>query len=99
MRNKLSLSATVAFCNNLLFTANGTLYDRRGSYSELDDAGNAVTKEYKPYFLLNGKLLWQHKLLEIFVEAENITSTKYFDYGGLRMPGFWASAGVVITLK
>lgn len=99
MRNKLSLSATVAFCNNLLFTANGTLYDRRGSYSELDDAGNAVTKEYKPYFLLNGKLLWQHKLLEIFLEAENIASAKYFDYGGLRMPGFWASAGVVITLK
>lgn len=99
MHNKLSLSATAALCNSLLLSVNGTLYDRTGNYSELDESGTSVTKNYKPYFLLNAKLQWQWKYLGIFVEAENITSTDYFDYGGLKMPGFWASAGLVITLK
>jgi hypothetical protein len=36
--------------------------------------------------------------LRIYLEAENLTGTRYFDFGGLLMPGLWFNAGFVVEL-
>ena len=77
----------------------GTLYDRAGNYAATDH----TTKPYRPYFLLNGNLGFETGLiksgsLRLYLEAENITNTPYFDFGGLPMPGLWINAGLMVRL-
>ena len=94
MRNKLSAGAEVHFLRRFSLALTGTLYDRIGNYA---DATGAVLG-FKPYFLLDGRLSFEWRMLRIYLDAMNITDTDYFDYGGLQMPGAWLSAGITITI-
>ena len=36
--------------------------------------------------------------LRLYIEAENILNTPYFDFGGLPMPGLWLNGGLMVRL-
>ena len=95
MRNKLSGNLKVAFVDNLTLGLTGTLFDRNGNYT--DASGELCS--FKPYFLLDSKLTWTLKMVELYLEVTNITCTKYCELGGLIMPSIWANAGIVVTVK
>jgi len=95
MRNKLSVGVITAPCKNVRLSLTGSCYDRNGNYSDKSD----TIMQYSTYFLLDGKVSWTNKSLELYAEASNITSTDYFDYGGLPMPTIWPSVGLVFTLR
>lgn len=111
MRHKLSLAVELRFLRRLTWSMTGTLYDRYGFYNRYlrdasgalltDDAGRMVTEEveFKPYFLLDGRLGWQKGVLALHVDLSNMTDTNYCDFGGLRRPGFWITAGATFTLR
>ena len=94
MRNKLAASLEVHFLKRFSLALTGALYDRTGNYA---DASGAV-RDFKPYFLLDGRLSFEWKMLRLYLDAMNMTDTRYFDYGGLPMPGAWVSAGVTVTI-
>ena len=94
MRHKAALSLDMRFLRRLSLVLTASVYDRDGNYANV--GGEIVG--YKPYFLLDGRLSWEKSKVRISLDATNITSTKYFDYGGLMMPKSWISAGVVITI-
>ncbi len=94
MHNKATASITLRPIRNISVVMTGALYDRNGNYMAAD---GGVT-EYEPYLLLDGRVTWERRGLRIYVDATNITSTTYYDYGGLEMPPIWASAGLSITL-
>lgn len=94
MRNKVAAGVEVHFLKRFALSLTGTLYDRTGSYA---DASGAVLN-YKPYFLLDGRLSFEWRIVRLYIDAMNITDTRYFDYGGLRMPGIWLSGGVTVTI-
>lgn len=100
MRNKLSLEMLLAFFgDSLQLQLTGTLYDRAGNYAAADH----TTQPYRPFFLLNGNLGYEtgwlrRGSLRFYIEAENITDTAYFDFGGLPMPGRWLNGGVMVRL-
>lgn len=91
--------------------ADGTLYDRFGSYNsyEFDSEGNPVRDEngimithktdFKPYYLLDIRLGCAFKAFRIYVDAKNATDTRYCDFGGITMPGIWVTAGIVATVR
>jgi iron complex outermembrane receptor protein len=95
MRHKASAVVGVGFLRDFTLTLTGSFYDRMGGYIAADD----VRKNYEPYFLLDGRLSWEHKAVQLYVDVTNITGTRYFDFGGLPMPTAWASGGIVITIK
>lgn len=95
MKDKASLLFQCAVLPKIRVTAIGTLYNRKGNYTN----ASGEMKSYKPYFLLDARINWDYKLLSLYLDTTNITSTKYFDYGGLEMPKIWASAGISITIK
>jgi Outer membrane cobalamin receptor protein len=95
MRNKISCSVKMALHRNISLTAIGTLFDRSGKYT--NQYGNI--EAYKPYFLLDARIMYNIKFLSLYLDGTNLTSTKYFDYGGLEMPKIWASGGIIVTLK
>jgi iron complex outermembrane receptor protein len=95
LRHKASAVVGVGFLRNFTATLTGSFYDRVGGYI----AANATYEGYRPYFLLDGRVSWERRWVQLYVDVTNITDTRYFDFGGLPMPGPWASAGIVITLK
>lgn len=74
-----------------------------------DENGVMLTSklEYDPYFLLDLRLSYslplKKKVLDnagcrFYIDVKNATNTKYCDFGGIMMPGIWATAGLVVTL-
>ncbi len=95
MHNKAALSVTLNPIRNISLVITGSIYDRMGNYT--DASGDTVA--YEPYFLLDSRLTWEKGNIRLYVDATNITSTEYFDYGGLVMPPAWVSAGASFTIK
>ncbi len=100
MRHKISGEVAFAFLRDFTLTLTGSFYDRVGGYLDAED----TEQGYKPYFLLDGRLSWEPRGArrtgwQLYLDATNLTGTRYFDFGGLPMPGTWVSAGIVVTLK
>ena len=94
MRHKLSASLMLRPHRNISLVVNGSLYDRMGSYR---DAQSEVV-DFKPYALLDARVTWELRGVKIYIDATNITSAEYYDYGGVEMPPIWTSAGVVLLI-
>ncbi len=94
MHNKASIGVTLRPFRDFTLAVTGTLYDRNGSYL---DASSSVV-EYEPYFLLDGRAAWERGKWRVYLDATNITSTTYYEYGGLKMPDIWITSGISFTL-
>ncbi len=101
MRHKLAGVVSVGFARDFTLTLTGSLYDRVGNYIAADDS----IRGYRPYFLLDGRIAWEpgsgeHRTgLQFYLDGTNLSGTRYFDFGGLPMPGTWISAGIVLTIR
>lgn len=94
MHFKASLIADFSIGRRTALNTSLSYYDRNGNYSDAD--GDIVA--YKPYALVNARLTYKAGVSEWHVDADNIFSASYFDYGGLEMPGIWLTGGMTITL-
>lgn len=94
MRLKVSLSGELRFWKRLSLAADLSYYDRAGNYV---DAGG-TTAAYRPYVLMNTAAFYEAGAFRFYIDACNVTSTRYFDYGGLEMPGVCITGGVVVTI-
>lgn len=96
MHNKASVRVDFTPAPRFTLSATGTLYDRIGNYADRD----GQVRPYGTYFLLDAKATYSFwgPRMRAYVEATNLTGTRYFDYGGLEMPRCWATAGLILTL-
>ena len=62
---------------------------RVGSYTDM--AG--INRAYSPYSLVDARLSWDKPRYSVYVEANNIFSAYYVDYGNVPQPGLWVMAG------
>ena len=72
---------------------------RTGSFTRKDSEGNAVVTAYKPYGIMDARLAWNADRYKIFVEANNLFDTKYYDFGSLPQPGTWVMAGAAVNIN
>lgn len=94
MKYKASLIADFHFGRHISLSANASYYDREGYYT--DASGQTVG--YKPYALLNANISYTAGSFKFYIDCDNLTSTRYYDFGGLEMPGAWVMTGAVITI-
>lgn len=94
IRNKLGTMIDVTPVQKFTFSLTGTLFDRIGNYTDR----SGIVRPYKPFFLLDARITYQHSWWQIYADGTNITATRYFDYGGLEMPGSWISGGIIVTI-
>lgn len=102
MRHKAALSLEVRMLRRVSLAVTGSLYDRNGSYTFYPVAGDSSQTEirpYDPYFLLDARLQWERGICRIYLDATNLTDTRYRDLGSVRCPGTWITAGVTITVR
>ena len=101
MKHKAALAVEVRFLRRMSLALTASVYDRNGSYTDYPTPGDASVsqvRDYEPYFLLDGRLSWEKGVCRLYVDATNITDTRYCDLGGIRLPGAWVTGGVVLTI-
>ena len=86
---------TVAPGGGFTISATASINKRNGNYA----AADKTVKEYDLYALLDLRLSWSRKDVMLYVDAENVTNTLYYCYGGLKMPGAWISGGIKYTIS
>ena len=71
-------------------------HDRKGTYLNI----NTNTEQpYKPYLLCNLKINLKLEKINVFVEANNLFNSKYFDLGNIPQPGIWIKAGISVKIE
>ncbi len=73
-----------------------TYQDRNGSYFDFYENRE---RDYEPFFLANARIFYQNKLINIYLEANNLFDTDYFDHGNILMPGRWMRAGLSLCIN
>lgn len=63
-----------------------TYQDRNGMRTQ--------TESYKPFWLVNTRIMWKTPATEIYAIASNLFDTKYYDHGPVEQPGRWISIGI-----
>lgn len=89
MKHKAALAVEVRFLRRMSLALTASVYDRNGSYTDYPmpgDASVSQVRDYEPYFLLDGRLSWEKGVCRLYVDATNITDTRYCDLGGIRLP-------------
>jgi len=79
---------------NLELGLNWRYQDRAGSFTDVD----GEVRPYEPYSVLDARLQWSMGRYNVYLEGNNLTGKRYFDYGCVPQPGFWAIAGFSVEI-
>jgi len=100
LKHKVVLTLDHSIWNKFSASWNVSYLDRSGTYDANSVYGApSVIKNFTPYFLLNGRLLWSQKKVDVFADVNNLLNTTYADYGGLTQPCINATIGIRLKLK
>ena len=90
LRHKLVARLDVEVCKGLKAAVTYRWQQRMGGFVEAQSGG---FRSYRPYGLLNLRLTYTSRLFEVYCDANNLTSYRYYDLGNVLQPGFWFMAG------
>ena len=57
------------------------------------DSQSGRLRSYTPYGLLDLRLIYSVRRFEVYCDANNLTSYRYYDLGNVLQPGFWLMTG------
>lgn len=95
LKHKCRVAVRHAVWNRLEALWNLSFNDRFGTYG---DFGTGALVDYAPYFLLDARLQWSGRQVDVFADVNNILNTHYADYGGLPQPGINWRVGLVVRV-
>ncbi len=94
LRHKLCVSWQQHLLAKLDLTMKYRFQERMGSYTNI----NGEICDYHPYSVINGRLSWNADTYSIYMEANNLLSKRYVDYGNVQQPDCWFIVGVKYKL-
>jgi iron complex outermembrane receptor protein len=94
LRHKLTLSTNLKLVNNFGLQIDVSLNSRNGNFEDV----NTNLIDYKPYLLIDTRLYYNYKILQLFLDANNLLNTNYMDIGGIEQAGLWIKAGIKLNL-
>ena len=94
LRHKLTARLQMNLTERLQWVVNYRWQDRMGTYTNTE----GMVCNYHPYSVIDSRLSWNADTYSIYVEANNLTSHRYVDYGNVPQPGIWMTAGVKVAL-
>ena len=99
LRHKLAFSIRNRIFRNISSSWHVSYQDRLGSFIRYDAAENSYSFiPYKPFWLIDGRLSWDIKAFDIFIESSNLLNCRYADAGSVIQPGRWIKAGIRIDM-
>ncbi len=94
LRHKFTASLTHGIFSRLSASWDFRWQNRMGNYIVYADHKSTGTlKSYKPYGVLDLKILWTAPTYTLYVTGNNILNCHYYDYGNVPQPGIWIMAG------
>ncbi len=94
LRHKVTASLEMNVVSLLDLTVKYRFQDRMGSYTDTQ----GQVQEYQPYSVVDARMAWNAEKYILYLEANNLLSKRYVDYGNVPQPGFWLTAGVKIRM-
>ncbi len=94
LRHKFTANLQHDVVRNLSMSWNFRWQERTGSYLKYVDAKPTEITPYKPFSLLDVKINYQMRNLNLFANINNVFDTQYLDLGNLPQPGIWMMMGV-----
>ena len=91
LKHKLNIELEHKIWSRLGASWRATYQDRNGMRTQ--------TESYKPFWLVNTRLMWKNNHSEIYVMAQNLFDTSYYDLGYTIQPGRWLSVGYKLDLN
>ncbi len=95
LRHKLTASLSHRIVSHLTAQWDFVLKNREG---EFDNAQTGQTQSYGTFGTLDLKLLWQQPRYTVYVQGNNLTNHKYYDFANIQQPGFWFMGGVKMNI-
>jgi len=91
LRHKLVASLHHRIVSKLSAQWDFTLKNRTG---EFDNAQTGERQSFGTYATLDLKVQWQSPHYSLYLQANNLTNHKYYDFANVQQPGIWLMAGV-----
>jgi vitamin B12 transporter len=102
LKHKLVLSIAHRIRKNFGASWQFLWQDRNGTYNDYTryDATTqtAPPNPYKSFLLVDGRIFYASKQINVFIEASNIFDQTYYDIGNIVQPGRWFKAGIELKL-
>ena len=93
LKHKTTLVAIISPINHITLGINAMFQSREGMYATYDEAGNEKMEPYGGHFTADLKISYSRETMELYLTAQNLTNTRYYDHGGVPLPGRWVSIG------
>ena len=97
LKHKITLDITQNIIPGLDIVWKASFQDRNGGYLKWNSDSQMYDKEetaYRPFFLLDTKLLYTKNDFKVFIDFSNILNSEYMDFGNIPQPGIWVKAGI-----
>jgi len=91
LKHKLNIELEHKIWSRLSASWRATYQDRNGMRTKTDS--------YKPFWLMNTRLMWKNNHSEIYALIQNLLDTSYYDLGYTVQPGRWFSVGYKLDLN
>lgn len=99
LKHKLQLFVTCNFFRKINFNWQISYNSRNGSYVDYDALTNTrFESKFKPYWLVDAKMYFKIKSVDLFVSATNLLNMKYTDIGNLNQSGRWITTGIRVNI-
>jgi vitamin B12 transporter len=99
LRNKLSLMVRHELIKNIEAVWLISYQDRVGEMIAFNNKESSYyTVSNKPFWLLDGTVIWDLGHVFLFATISNLLNTNYTDAGSVNQPGRWFKAGISLKL-
>ncbi|MCX6327830.1 MAG: TonB-dependent receptor plug domain-containing protein [Bacteroidia bacterium] len=99
LKHKLQYFVTCNIIKKINFNWQVSYISRNGSYVDYNTLTNTrFISPFKPYWLIDAKISYTIRFINLFAVATNMFNTKYTDIGNLIQPGRWIITGIQIDL-
>ena len=94
LKHKVNIKLKTQLLTNLHFNTSITWQDRAGGFILYEDGSYGKEKEYKPFWLVDLRLMYDVDNWQIYADASNVMDKIYYDIGNVPQPGRYFRMGL-----
>jgi len=97
-RHKLDFSLNHKITANAGAAWRATWLERAGGFMLYQDGAFQNVQDFAPYWMVDARVFYQLRWVQIWVEASNLLNTKHVSIANVPQPGRWVRAGLDFKL-
>ncbi len=99
LKHKFVASVNQPVFGNVFADIKFIFQDREGSFTDYTSGSYDNETSYKPFWLVDAKIMYHKNNLSFYMAASNLFNKSYFDLGNVVQPGRWMKAGISYNLN